>query len=108
MYTLDEIKEILDAEDATTLDGYNVVRTNIMTRAAEAINEIDTANRNITHLTEENDRLKAANMTLYTKIEKQIIESQDPGKDQEEHADDGEDRTAEEVLEDNITAYKDI
>lgn len=108
MYTLEDIKQILDAEDATTLDGYNVVRTNIMTRAAEAINELDTANGNIAHLTEENERLKAANMTLYSKIEKQIMDTQDPGKEQEEKAEDGEERTAEEVLEDNITVYKDI
>lgn len=108
MYTLDEMKQILDAEDATTLDGYNVVRTNIMTRAAEAINELETANGTISHLTEENERLKAANMTLYSKIEKQIMGTQDPGKDQENQSDDGEERTPEEVLEDNIIAYKDI
>lgn len=108
MYTLDDIKQILDAEDATTIDGYNAVRTGIMTRAAEAINEIDTANANITHLTEENERLKAANMTLYSKIEKQIMNNQNPGKEQEEDANDGDERTAEEVLEDNIVAYKDI
>ena len=108
MYTLDDIKQILDAEDATTIDGYNAVRTGIMTRAAEAIREIDTSNAEIVHLKEENERLKEANMTLYSRIEKQIMDTQNPGKDQEENADDGEERSAEEVLEDNITAYKDI
>ena len=40
MFTLDEIKEILDADDATTLDGYNLIRTNLMTKLSPAITEV--------------------------------------------------------------------
>lgn len=109
MYTLDDIKEILDAEDSNTIDGYNVVRTNIMLRAAEAINELDAANAQLATMTAENERLKAANMTLYSRIESQIMKKDDgtdPGNDDGD--DDGEEKTMEEELEDNINAYKDI
>lgn len=110
MYTLDELKEILDAEDSNTLDGYNVIRTNIMTKAAEAITELETANATLENLKKENERLKAANMTLYSRVESQIMKKEEDGKKEEggKGEEEDEERDDEKELEANITAYKDI
>lgn len=108
MFTLDEIKEILDADDATTIDGYNLIRTNLMTKLSPVITEVDGLNNMIKNLTEENDRLKQANATLYSKIEGQILGK--PATENERSGDpaaeeDPEEKTPAEVLTENITAY---
>ena len=109
MFTLDEIKEILDADDATTLDGYNLIRTNLMTKLSPAITEVDGLNATIRNLTEENDRLKQANATLYSKIEGQILgkpaDKNDRSGDPDATEDDTDEKTPAEVLEENVSAY---
>lgn len=104
MFTLEEIKTILDADDATTLDGYNLVRTNIMSTVAPALDEVVALEGRIKELEIENDRLKQANMTLYNKVEKQIMKADDQKDEDEKEA---EIITPEEALDENIAAYKD-
>lgn len=109
MFTLDEIKEILDADDATTLDGYNLIRTNLMTKLSPVITEVDGLNATIRNLTEENDRLKQANATLYSKIEGQILgkpaDKNERSGDPDATEDDPDEKTPAEVLEENVNAY---
>ncbi|MBO6300962.1 MAG: hypothetical protein J6N15_00800 [Ruminiclostridium sp.] len=109
MFTLDEIKEILDADDATTLDGYNLIRTNLMTKLSPAITEVESLNSQIKNLTEENDRLKQANATLYSKIEGQILgkpaDKNERSGDPDATEDDLDEKTPAEVLEENVSAY---
>lgn len=109
MFTLDEIKEILDADDATTLDGYNLIRTNLMTKLSPVITEVDGLNATIRNLTEENNRLKQANATLYSKIEGQILgkpaDKNERSGDPDETEDDPDEKTPAEVLEENVSAY---
>lgn len=104
MFTLDELKTILDADDALTLDGYNLVRTNIMSTVAPAIDEVAALEGKIKELEIENDRLKQANMTLYNKVEKQIMKTDDQKVEVEEET---ETLTPEQALDENIAAYKD-
>lgn len=104
MFTLDEVKAILDADDALTLDGYNLVRTNIMSTVAPALDEVAALEGKIKELEIENDRLKQANMTLYNKVEKQIMKADDQKVEQEEES---ETLTPEQALDENIAAYKD-
>ncbi len=109
MFTLDEIKEILDADDATTLDGYNLIRTNLMTKLSPVITEVDALNATIRNLTEENDRLKQANATLYSKIEGQILgkptDKNERSGDPDATDDDPDEKTPAEVLKENVSAY---
>lgn len=104
MFTLDDLKTILDADDALTLDGYNLVRTNIMSTVAPALDEVAALEGKIKELEIENDRLKQANMTLYNKVEKQIMKADDQKVEQEEET---ETLTPEQALDENIAAYKD-
>ena len=104
MFTLDEVKAILDADDALTLDGYNLVRTNIMSTVAPALDEVAALEGKIKELEVENDRLKQANMTLYNKVEKQIMKADDQKVEVEEET---ETLTPEQALDENIAAYKD-
>lgn len=104
MFTLDEVKAILDADDALTLDGYNLVRTNIMSTVAPALDEVAALEGKIKELEIENDRLKQANMTLYNKVEKQIMKADDQKVEVEEET---ETLTPEQALDENIAAYKD-
>lgn len=104
MFTLDEVKAILDADDALTLDGYNLVRTNIMSTVAPALEEVAALEGKIKELEVENDRLKQANMTLYNKVEKQIMKADDQKVEVEEET---ETLTPEQALDENIAAYKD-
>lgn len=102
MYTLDEVKTILDTDDAMTLEGYNLMRTNLLTVLAPALEEVAALEGHIKELEIENERLKAANITLYNKVEKQIMKT-----DEEEQEEETEVKTAEEVLEENVRAYAD-
>ena len=104
MFTLDEVKAILDADDALTLDGYNLVRTNIMSTVAPALDEVAALEGKIKELEIENDRLKQANMTLYNKVEKQIMKADEQKVEVEEET---ETLTPEQALDENIAAYKD-
>lgn len=104
MFTLEEVKAILDADDALTLDGYNLVRTNIMSTVAPALDEVAALEGHIKELEIENDRLKQANMTLYNKVEKQIMKADDQKDEDEKEA---EIITPEQALDENIAAYKD-
>ena len=104
MFTLEEVKAILDADDALTLDGYNLVRTNIMSTVAPALDEVAALEGKIKELEVENDRLKQANMTLYNKVEKQIMKTDDQKVEVEEET---ETLTPEQALDENIAAYKD-
>lgn len=108
MFTLDEIKAILDADDATTLDGYNLIRTNLMTKLSPAITEVEDLNAQLRTAREENERLKQANATLYTKIESQIMKKPDvndrSGDPEAENDGDGE-PTAEEKLVETVKEY---
>ena len=104
MFTLDEVKAIMDADDALTLDGYNLVRTNIMSTVAPALDEVAALEGKIKELEVENDRLKQANMTLYNKVEKQIMKADDQKVEVEEET---ETMTPEQALDENIAAYKD-
>lgn len=104
MFTLDDLKMILDADDALTLDGYNLVRTNIMSTVAPALDEVAALEGKIKELEIENDRLKQANMTLYNKVEKQIMKADDHKVEEEEET---ETLTPEQALDENIAAYKD-
>lgn len=103
MFTLDEIKQIMDADDALTLDGYNLVRTNIMSAVAPALDEVNSMSGKIKELEIENDRLKQANMTLYNKVEKQIMRADLPIEEPTEPEE--PEKTPEEILKDNIAAY---
>ena len=105
MYTLEEIKAILDSDDAMTLDGYNLIRTNIMSTVSPALEEVAALNGRIKELEVENERLKNANITLYNKVEKQIMKPAEIEKEKEE--DEEEIKTPEEVLKENIELYKD-
>ncbi len=111
MFTLEEIKEILDADDATTIDGYNLIRTNLMTKISPAITEVDGLNTMIKNLTEENERLKQANATLYSKIEGQILgkpaTANERSGDPEAKEDDPEEKTPAEILTENVKSYMD-
>lgn len=104
MFTLDEVKTILDADDALTLDGYNLVRTNIMSTVAPALDEVAALEGKIKELEIENGRLKQANMTLYNKVEKQIMKADEQKVEVEEET---ETLTPEQALDENIAAYKD-
>lgn len=107
MFTLDEIKTILDAEDYASIEGYNLIRTNLMSQASTAINEMDAANAAIKRLEEENAKLKQANMTLYSRIESNIMRKESDEEDKDEEG--GEpDYDEEKELEANIKAYAEI
>lgn len=108
MFTLDEIKAILDADDATTVDGYNLVRTNLMTKLSPALTEWEDLKSENARIREENDRLKQANATLYSKIETQIMgkpdandRSGDPAAEDPENTE----PTAEEKLDLSVKDY---
>ena len=103
MFTLDELKQIMDADDALTLDGYNLVRTNIMSAVAPALDEVTQMTGRIKELEIENDRLKQANMTLYNKVEKQIMRTDSTPEEPDEP--DEPEKTPEEILKDNVNAY---
>lgn len=107
MFTLDDIKGILDAEDYASLEGYNLIRTNLMSQASSAITEMDAANATIKRLEDENEKLKQANMTLYSRIESNIMHKE---PDDDDGGDDGgePDYDEEKELEANIKAYADI
>lgn len=107
MFTLDEIKSILDAEDYASIDGYNLIRTNLMSQASTAITEMDAANATIKRLEEENAKLKQANMTLYSRIESNIMHNEKDEEDNDEDGD-GSDYDEEKELEENIKAYAEI
>lgn len=111
MFTLEEIKEILDGDDATTLDGYNLIRTNLMSKLSPALLEVENLNEQIKNLTEENARLKQANVTLYSKVESQILNK--PDENDRSGNPDAEDDlvtppTPAEVLEENVKSYMDF
>ena len=107
MFTLDEIKTILDAEEYASIEGYNLIRTNLMSQASSAITEMDAANAAIKRLEEENAKLKQANMTLYSRIESNIMHKEPDEEDKDEEG--GEpDYDEEKELEANIKAYAEI
>lgn len=103
MFTLDEIKQILDNDQYGTQDGYNLIRTGIMEKLASVPQEFADRQSEIDRLKKENERLTAANVTLYNKVEQQIL--QPAGKTQEEDPEEDPEFDPEEVLADNVALY---
>lgn len=101
MFTLEDIKTILDNDQYGTQDGYNLIRTGIMEKLAPVPQEFADKESEIMRLKKENERLTAANITLYNKVESQIMTPQKPEDEPEPEPYDNTD----EVLSENIAMY---
>lgn len=105
MYTIDDIKLILD-EDASTPDGYNLIRANLMTRLSSDRTEYDNLVAERDRIQSENERLKQANATLYSRIEKQITDEKKEEEKQKEEEKKEEEKKPEEIIKETVDTYK--
>lgn len=99
MYTLEGITGILDISDEFTLDRYNAIRTSILEELAESLREFETVSATVKNLTDENNRLKAANAALYSKIERSFVGEPDTEEQTEQEV------SFDDVLKDNVKLY---
>lgn len=107
MYTLEDITKIFDVEDHTTEDGFNAIKTTLLSKLSESLGEHNSLLLDNKALKEENDRLKNANTMLYSQIEKQFVDKSkgtDTTETESETLDDDVDE-GEKVLEEQIKLY---
>lgn len=102
MYTLEDITKVFDTGDVKTEDGFNAVKTTLLTTLSDALGEFNTIVEDNKKLKEENDRLKNANTMLYSQIEKRFVDGS-RSEVVDEVIEEGED--VDKILEDQVELY---
>lgn len=106
MYTLEDITKIFETGDVKTDDGFNAVKTTLLTTLSDALAEYNEVSKDNEELKKENERLKSANTMLYSQIEKRFVDGNKITKEviaDENNEDDGED--VEKILKEQIETY---
>lgn len=101
VFTLEEVTNILDSDDYATIDGYNLIRTALLGLLSGVPAEFEERQAEINRLIKENERLKAANITLYDRVEKSIVNPAEPDGTPDEDQEPDYDKD----LDDNVKSY---